>query len=293
MGTSYGTSRKDGYDPYDLRTRIYSPQYCFETRPVISSCPETADYGGSITVQTDNASEITAVSLVKVSTTTHHYNTDQRLIWLRDIVPGDNQITVSAPLNSKLAPPGYYMLHVINGADTPSKGAMIKLQFPPIQPIFYDVPLSGGTAAVLLKSDGDTRAGVEVRLGSPLIGKQLQSWTVYLKRVTTGPTGNVTATIRNKFDDPHSSPRATFDQAIPANTLTTGYKPYLFTLPEPYTIKKNDLILVEYTGPYGVRIDMWNTDKIHGDKTRRIKLKLDGTYGSSSSQDISGIMSSE
>ncbi|HKU49550.1 MAG TPA: kelch motif-containing protein [Nitrososphaera sp.] len=287
MGTSYNEFN------FEPRTEIFSPDYCFASRPVISGTPTGGEYGDIITIPTPDPLSIQKVSLVKVSTTTHHYNTDQRLIWLDIQSKTSDEVIVSAPLNSRLAPPGYYMVHVLDNQGVPSEGAMIQIESGPADPIFYNVPLSGGTTSLTLKPDGDTRAGVEVRLGSSLVGKQLKSWTVYLKRVTTAPTGSITAVIRNKSDDPNAAPRAIFDQPIQASTLTTAYKPYVFTLTDPYTIRLNDLILIEYNGPYAVRMDMWSVDKFEQDKTRRTKFTSAGKYSPSSVQDVSGIMSSE
>jgi hypothetical protein len=291
MGTSYGTSAKNGFSAFDLRTEIYRPPYYFRIRPEISGSPTVAEYGGNITIQTENAEDIEKVSLVKISTTTHHYNTDQRLIWLQ-IQPEDttsSSITVKAPINSRLAPPGFYMVHIINSQGVPSKGAMIKVLFPQEQTVFYDVSLSG-TDYMTLKAGGDTRAGVEALSGSKLIGKQLKRWTVYLKKVSS-PSGTITARIRNKSSDNS----AITIGSINASALTTSYAPYEFILDSPYSIKVNDRILVEYDGPNGVRIDAWGIDKFDGSKTRRVKFGSTGTYSGTAmnDKDTSGIMSSE
>ena len=38
-----------------------------------------------------------------------------------------SSVTVSAPVNAKIAPPGYYMIHVLNSAGVPSKAKVIKI----------------------------------------------------------------------------------------------------------------------------------------------------------------------
>ena len=67
----------------EVRVEIFNPWYTSETRPTISGDLTGGAYGGTITIPTPNAADITKVSLVRVSATTHHYNTDQRLIWLQ------------------------------------------------------------------------------------------------------------------------------------------------------------------------------------------------------------------
>jgi hypothetical protein len=120
-GCSYSASK------FDLRTEIFSPSYISEPRPVISGAPTGGSYGGTISIPTPDASGISAVSLVRISSTTHHYNTDQRLIWLQIRSKGPDKVTVSAPINSRLAPPGYYMIHVLDGNGVPSAGSVIKI----------------------------------------------------------------------------------------------------------------------------------------------------------------------
>jgi hypothetical protein len=64
--------------------------------------------------------------LVALSSTTHHYNTDQRLLWIQILSSTSNTLKVSAPINRRLAPPGYYMVHVMDGG-VPSKAEIVQL----------------------------------------------------------------------------------------------------------------------------------------------------------------------
>jgi hypothetical protein len=284
MGTSYSVIS------YETSTEIYSPSYCFGTRPEITDAPSGAEYGGTITIQTPNPAAVTEVSLLKVPTTTHHYNTDQRLIWLQIISRTDSSVTVSAPINSKLAPPGYYMIHVLEG-DIPSEGAMIHVTFAPYNPIFYDVG-TPGDFSITLQSGKDIRGGVEALSGSVLVGRQLKTWTVNLKRVSA-PIGFITAVVRRKSDD--SVVAESITEPIPASTLLATYKPYTFTFDPPYNIQPNDRILIEYDGQTGVRMDAWQADKIDGSKTRAVRFKsgsLTYTGGTvMNDRDVSGTMS--
>jgi hypothetical protein len=111
----------------EVRVEIFNPWYTSETRPTISGDLTGGAYGGTITISTPNAADITKVSLVKISATTHHYNSDQRLIWLQIQGTTSSSVTVTAPINNKLAPPGYYLVHVLNSAGVPSVGKFIKI----------------------------------------------------------------------------------------------------------------------------------------------------------------------
>src|SRR4029078_4269088 len=101
--------------PQEIRTEVFSPDYYFQTRPTISGAPTVGDYGGTIAIPTPDAATINSVSLVTLGAPTHHYYPNARLIWLQLVSSTSNSVTVSAPLNSRLAPPGYYMIHVLKG----------------------------------------------------------------------------------------------------------------------------------------------------------------------------------
>ena len=68
---------------WELRTELFSPGYYFETRPTISGIPSVGDYGGTIVIPTHDAPNIDSVSLVRLGTSTHHYDTDVRILWLQ------------------------------------------------------------------------------------------------------------------------------------------------------------------------------------------------------------------
>ena len=75
---------------------------------------------------TPDGPTIDSVSLVRLGAATHHYDPNARLIWLQLVSSTSNSVTVSAPLNSRLAPPGYYMIHVLKGG-VPSIAKIIKI----------------------------------------------------------------------------------------------------------------------------------------------------------------------
>ena len=113
----------------ELRIEVFRPSYFFSAtaRPTISSAPTVGGYGASITIPTPNAANVARVSLVKTGCQTHHYDTDMRLIWLPITNRSTNSVTVSAPINANIAPPGYYMIHVLDGSLVPSTAQIIKI----------------------------------------------------------------------------------------------------------------------------------------------------------------------
>jgi hypothetical protein len=112
---------------WELRTEFFRPAYYSATRPSISGTPSVGSYGGSITIPTSNPSSISRASLVKCPDTTHHYDSNMRLLWLEVTSRPSNSVTVQAPLNANLAPPGYYYIHVINSSGIPSVARIIRI----------------------------------------------------------------------------------------------------------------------------------------------------------------------
>jgi galactose oxidase len=110
---------------------LFSPPYLFvdgtdtlATRPVINSAPATAAYGNYINVITN--ADITSMSLVRSSSATHSVNNEQRRIPLNFDVNGPRNYSVEMPSRHE-APPGNYMLFVMNSAGTPSVSKVVRL----------------------------------------------------------------------------------------------------------------------------------------------------------------------
>jgi len=109
-------------------SEIYSPPYLFKgARPTISSAPATATYGGTIAVQTPDAARIAAVSLIRLGAVTHAFNHNQRFLQL-PFTAVSGALNVQTPANANLAPPGYYMLFILDTHGVPSVAAILKLQ---------------------------------------------------------------------------------------------------------------------------------------------------------------------
>lgn len=110
-------------------TEIYSPPYLFNgARPMIASAPAPASvgYGQSFFVETSDAAAITNVRMIRLSSTTHAFNMGQHLAEL-DFSPASGGISATTPANGNLAPPGYYLLFILNGAGVPSMGEIMQL----------------------------------------------------------------------------------------------------------------------------------------------------------------------
>jgi hypothetical protein len=117
---------------YNNTIEIYQPPYLFNSngglaaRPTITSAPSSITYGDAFTVQTPNASSISSVSLVRNGTVTHAFGMDQRLVGLA-FTAGSGSLTITAPPSGDIAPPGYYMLFILNSSGVPSLAQMVQL----------------------------------------------------------------------------------------------------------------------------------------------------------------------
>ena len=80
----------------------------------------------TITVKTPNAAAITKVSLISIGSATHAFDANQRFMWLT-FTRTSTAVNVKAAQPKPLAPPGYYMLFILNGNGVPSVGRMIRL----------------------------------------------------------------------------------------------------------------------------------------------------------------------
>jgi hypothetical protein len=123
-------SGNDGPAVNQTQAEIFSPPYLFKgARPTIASAPQIAQYASPISVQSPDASTIAAVSLVRPGAVTHGFDEDQRFLSLAFTASG-NTLTIQMPANANLAPPGYYMLFLINGAGVPSVASFVQMASP-------------------------------------------------------------------------------------------------------------------------------------------------------------------
>ncbi len=105
---------------YSQTVEIYKPPYLFKgARPKILTSPATIHYNTNFTLTSNEAATITSVALLRPGAVTHAQNYDQRMIPLTFTVSGTT-ITATAPASANYAPPGYYMVVIVNSAGVPS-----------------------------------------------------------------------------------------------------------------------------------------------------------------------------
>jgi PKD repeat protein len=113
--------------PDERNAEIYSPPYLFlGPRPSIADAPSEIAYGSSFSVQTAEAAEIGKVSLIRLGSVTHAFDMNQRFQSLR-FIRGAGSLSISAPTSGNRAPPGHYMLFLVNTNGVPSEARVVKV----------------------------------------------------------------------------------------------------------------------------------------------------------------------
>jgi hypothetical protein len=118
----------DSSTPWQQTVEIYSPPYLFQgARPVISSAPSSIPYSSNFTLTTPDAGNVTRVALIRPGAVTHSTNFEQRYVDLT-WQGGQGQLTVATPSSPNMAPPGFYMLVIVNSSGVPSVMPFLQLQ---------------------------------------------------------------------------------------------------------------------------------------------------------------------
>jgi len=105
----------------------FFPDYFDMLRPVVSSAPAAINYGTTFTINTPNAADVLEVVLLRAGAVTHGFNMSQRGIECVISGIGAGTINVEAPPQANLAPPGWYLLFILNSSRVPSAGRWIRL----------------------------------------------------------------------------------------------------------------------------------------------------------------------
>jgi hypothetical protein len=128
-----GSEAAPPLDKIDQRVfEIFSPPYLFKgPRPAITDAPTTVTYGETFIVETPQGTDIAKVNWIRLSSVTHAFNQNQRINHLSFTPTPDGEgLLVTAPANGNLAPPGHYMLFILNDAGVPSVAHTIQLCIP-------------------------------------------------------------------------------------------------------------------------------------------------------------------
>jgi PKD repeat protein len=122
------TGSGEGADmPEERNAELYSPPYLSRgPRPTITDAPTLVGWGTTFDVQTPDAGDIAKISLIRLGSVTHAFDMNGRLLWL-PFTRGSGSLTITAPANGAHAPPGHYMLFLVNQDGVPSVARIVKV----------------------------------------------------------------------------------------------------------------------------------------------------------------------
>ena len=114
-------------DLVEASAEIYSPPYLFRgARPTLTSAPANVTYGETFTLTTPDAASITNVVWIRPGNTTHAYDQNQRINRLQ-FTAGNGQLTVTAPSDPNLCPPGHHMIFILNTNGVPAVAKFVRI----------------------------------------------------------------------------------------------------------------------------------------------------------------------
>jgi hypothetical protein len=115
--------------------QLFSPPYLFKgARPIITKAPSTVSFGEAFDVETPAPNDISQVTWIRLPSVTHSFDQNQRINFLT-FKPGAKQVTVTAPANGNVCPPGHYMLFLLNQNKVPSVATIVQITAAAAPPI--------------------------------------------------------------------------------------------------------------------------------------------------------------
>jgi hypothetical protein len=115
----------------ELNAQSFSPPYLFQSngsaspRPTVTPASSYLRYGSQVSLAVSGGA--TRATLVRLSATTHSYNSEQMYLGLTLVSNTNNQMVVRVPTQSGQVPEGFYMLTVVNSAGVPSESKVVRI----------------------------------------------------------------------------------------------------------------------------------------------------------------------
>jgi Domain of unknown function (DUF1929)/Fibronectin type III domain/Glyoxal oxidase N-terminus len=226
-------------EPGQLSAQIYSPPYLFKgPRPTLSSAPTAAAYGSTISISTPDAASISTVNLVSLGTDTHQSDMQQHFVPL-SFTQGAGGLNVQIPSSAAVAPPGNYMLFIVNSTGVPSVASFINVSgdapapTAPGAPTGVSAVAGDGSAAVSWNAPNDGGDPINSYTITPYVGTYAQPATVVtgtppstgatVSGLANGTTYTFTVTAANAVGSgPESLPSAAVAPASAPGTTSTS-----------------------------------------------------------------------
>ena len=166
-----GSCQQQGYLRKD--TEVYTPPYLFARdgsgtlaprpsrvrRPVAGRLSTSRSRSAS-----PDADRITKIGLIRLGAPTHSQDQGQRYLPLSFTRSG-GELSINAPPNAAEAPPGYYMLFLVDSDGVPSVAPIVQVMSPAPGGYQGAATRSGGAPLIAYAGTGAQRNGATVRSG--------------------------------------------------------------------------------------------------------------------------------
>lgn len=116
-----------------ISAQIFTPPYLFDdkgklaARPTITLVKKVFDYGETFNITIGANDKIKRVSWIKLGSITHCTNFNQAVVFDKDPKQNGNTVSTTAPVNPNVAPPGHYMLFVLNKNNVPALAPIVRI----------------------------------------------------------------------------------------------------------------------------------------------------------------------
>lgn len=121
-GSSKNGAPGDPATAGQLQIQIFQPPYPAGPRPRITSAPRVVAYGQQFVI-TSAGGNIRRIVLMRCGSTTHAFDCGQRYVGLRFDSAGPDRWVATAPPSGDIAPPGPYLLFLVDDAGRPCEYA--------------------------------------------------------------------------------------------------------------------------------------------------------------------------
>lgn len=180
---------------------LFRPDGTLAPRPTIAAVDTVLDYGEAFDIATPEAAAIASVALIRPSAVTHQFNQEQRYVPLGFTTGPGNVLHAVAPPNANVAPPGDYLLFLVDSQGVPAVGRWVHLPVPTSASATRVPPDSesreGDGHPALTITPNPVPAGATVRLALRSVGTgpvQLKVFDAQGRRVRELPGADRTGT---------------------------------------------------------------------------------------------------
>ena len=240
---------------YESHMEIYKPAYLFTrdgnnnvvaaTQPSITSAPSNIGWGGAFTVSTPDAANISQTVLVRPGSSTHGFDFDERLVGM-SFTAGSGTLNITAPPNSNIAPPGYYMLFLINNKGVPSVASFVLLNgsgsapAPTVTSVSPNSGSTGGGTGVTITGTNFV-SGATVKFGGTSATNVAVASSTSITAKTPGHTAGAVTVVVTNSDGQNGTLNNGYTYTNPAPTVTS-------ILPSTGTVSGGTPVTITGTG---------------------------------------------